>query len=283
LSSNSCQYDRPSPGAWIPATLSDSNVDVELQPGNVIEAPHLGAALSQARDSQPGLEVQYNNFPIAVDVHPANYSAPFQLSKEQFHANNNYYQQALDTTKAEANTELEAARQARHRMKWIAVGVAVLAIIVVAAVAGAAVGTRNADASKAAPAVSSRPSSSDGGGGPNTAASAATQIRPNSGLAASGNFWGTDYSIRLFFQGPDDKLRYMVYQTNFGTWTAVQETVTRSAALSGSPLGASTIFFGSGAVVCPQRPWSRSHRARWSKLTISGQPSRSPNRILLRL
>ncbi|EON95656.1 hypothetical protein UCRPA7_8793 [Phaeoacremonium minimum UCRPA7] len=45
-------------------------------------------------------------------------------------------------------------------------------------------------------------------------------IQPNSALAVTGWRFGTDFAIRLFYQGPDDLIRYSAYDTVFANWSA---------------------------------------------------------------
>ena len=103
-----------------------------------------------------------------------------------------------------------------------------LVCIIVATVVGGVVGSRNADNSKSSsssssssspgPSSSSSPSDSGNQGGTNQTSSASgtgetklQSIKPNSRLSATGWSDGNGYYIDLFYQGPDDQLRFSYY------------------------------------------------------------------------
>lgn len=97
-----------------------------------------------------------------------------------------------------------AAGSRRRRRRWIWIGLAVTAVLVVGAVVGGIVGSRaaaNASSPKAAPAV------------------ALKNIRPNSRMAATGWREGSAYHLRLYYQGPDQMLRYSNTTSGAPAWT----------------------------------------------------------------
>jgi hypothetical protein len=72
-------------------------------------------------------------------------------------------------------------------------------------------------------------------------------IRPNSGLTATGWRYGSDFKIRIFYQGPDNAVRYSNYDSLFKTWS-VPVTLSTSA-MTNTPLAATVILWQGGLQV----------------------------------
>lgn len=78
---------------------------------------------------------------------------------------------------------------------------------------------------------------------------ASKTIRQNSPLAVTGYRIDSDpanFNIRLFFQGPDDLLRYSNLDTIYNRWSAPQ--VINVTAKSGTPIAVSTLLTPGGGV-----------------------------------
>jgi hypothetical protein len=138
-----------------------------------------------------------------------------------------------------------------QRPKIIVIAVIVL-LAVVGIVVGAVVGTRTHNGSSSAsttPTGTSPPSA----GSPTATGSSSTptssssdSLRANSALSVTGWASTTGYSIRLFYQGGDGKIRLSSFDSSSGVWDSPQ--VLDIGAKAGTPLGASSIaeqfYFG---------------------------------------
>ncbi|KAH8662553.1 hypothetical protein BX600DRAFT_437934 [Xylariales sp. PMI_506] len=102
----------------------------------------------------------------------------------------------------------------RRRDFWL--GCLVLLLVIIAAVLGGELGTRKSTAGPAATATAT--STATITTSTSTSTSTPTSIGANSRLAVTGWTTGQEYSIRLFFQGPDDLLRYSAYESTSGSW-----------------------------------------------------------------
>lgn len=140
----------------------------------------------------------------------------------------------------------------RRRKFWLALTIVLLVIIAV--IVGTVLGTRKHDSSSASSSGTATatvtiispdlPTS--------TSSSTPTSIRANSRLAVTGWRTGQEYSIRLFYQGPDDYLRYSAYESTSGEWAAPVMSVKATAR---SPIGATafnhSIYGGDDVLLSP--------------------------------
>ncbi|KAK8097477.1 hypothetical protein PG984_016616 [Apiospora sp. TS-2023a] len=125
---------------------------------------------------------------------------------------------------AETDATATLGKKPGRRRLWIILGVIAAVLIIVGAVLGGVLGTRAAKASS--PDSSSSSSSGDedtavGNQGNDTAPpqSPLKYVRPGSSLAVTGWREGAGFHIRLFYQGPDQRLRYSNYSsTETGGW-----------------------------------------------------------------
>ena len=113
----------------------------------------------------------------------------------------------------------------RPREFWLAL--AVLLLVITAAVLGGVLGSRKPKAGPVATATATVTATAP--------TSTPTSISAKSKLAVTGWRTGEEYSIRLFFQGPDDLLRYSAYESTSGSWA---EPVVSVKASPGSAIGA---------------------------------------------
>ncbi|KAK8084125.1 hypothetical protein PG996_002906 [Apiospora saccharicola] len=119
---------------------------------------------------------------------------------------------------AETDATATPGKKPSRRRLWIILGVIAAILIIIAAVLGGILGTRASKASS--PDSSSSSSSGDGdtavGNQGNDTAPPATPlkfVRPGSSLAVTGWREGAGFHIRLFYQGPDQRLRYSNFST----------------------------------------------------------------------
>ncbi|KAK8087580.1 hypothetical protein PG997_002541, partial [Apiospora hydei] len=128
---------------------------------------------------------------------------------------------------AEATAPIPGTKKPNRRRLWIILGVIAAILIIIGAVLGGVLGSRAASSSSSDP---SSQASGDGDGdtaagnsGNDTAPPSAPlqYIRPGSSLAATGWRDGPDFHIRLFYQGPDQLLRYSNFSSKEdGGWGA---------------------------------------------------------------
>lgn len=113
----------------------------------------------------------------------------------------------------------EGAGKRRRKPLWIAMGVAAAVIVVAGAVVGGVVGSRQAASTPPSPSSSATPT--DGNVTIPEKPAVLQHIRPLSRLAVTGWREGSKTHMRLFYQGPDQKLRYS-NRTGDGAdaWTA---------------------------------------------------------------
>ncbi|PTB38099.1 hypothetical protein M441DRAFT_29503 [Trichoderma asperellum CBS 433.97] len=148
-------------------------------------------------------------------------------------------------------------RSPRRKRLWIIVAAVVLLLVVVAAVVGGVVGSRHQHKTTTAsnssnPSSDSSPTSSSTSS--STPSSTPSSTSPNaayssSSIAVTGWWTSTSsYSIRLFYQGKDEHLRLIGYDSTDGMWSTVT-TLTGPTLRLGSPIAAcnynSTLYFSS--------------------------------------
>jgi hypothetical protein len=129
-----------------------------------------------------------------------------------------------------------------HRLKrtilWLVVATVVLIVVVV--VLGAVLGTKLKSKSAAPTAT---PSSSP------TASPTPSSVRKNTAISVTGWRSGSEFSIRLFYQGDDAYLRIIGFESSNSSWSAPSTIV---QAKPGTPIAASGFnsgaFFGSSTV-----------------------------------
>jgi hypothetical protein len=112
----------------------------------------------------------------------------------------------------------------------------VVLLVVIVVVLGAVLETRMKSASGTPAKATATPTVSAGSADLPTSAvtSTPTSIRANSKLAVTGWRTGQEYTIQLFYQGPNDYIRYSTYESTSGKWAAPVTTV---KARDGSPIG----------------------------------------------
>ncbi|KAK6863522.1 hypothetical protein PG995_000050 [Apiospora arundinis] len=126
---------------------------------------------------------------------------------------------AHDAGAAQYSTAPEAvAKKPSRKRLWIILGAIVAIIVIVAAVVGGVLGSRAAKSPNDN--ASSSAADKDGSNsGNNTVSAPLKNIRPGSRLAVTGWREGSGYHIRLFYQGPDQQLRYSNYSSTDPAWS----------------------------------------------------------------
>lgn len=104
-----------------------------------------------------------------------------------------------------------AATGPKRKLTWIIVGAIIAGVVIVAAVVGGVLGSRAAKSSSSADSTTS--------GSNSTNAADLENIRPLSRIAATGWRDGGVARIRIFYQGPDQKLRTSWYANNETSWS----------------------------------------------------------------
>lgn len=130
---------------------------------------------------------------------------------------------ATPSPHAETDATAAAAGQKPSRKRlWIVLGVVAAVLVIVGAVLGGVLGSRAAIASGSNTSPSSGDEATAGNQGNDTAPPLAPLrfVRPGSRLAVTGWREGDDFHIRLFFQGPDQRLRYVSYASAAPGWSA---------------------------------------------------------------
>ncbi|KAH8895493.1 hypothetical protein GQ53DRAFT_856145 [Thozetella sp. PMI_491] len=139
-------------------------------------------------------------------------------------------------------------RDRRNRPRSVLLASAAL-IAVVSGLLGGIVGwqvtTSKTSSAAPAPAPSSNSTIPPSGAGLNITAGASKTIRANSSLAVAGWRTGPDFQIRLFYQGPDDRLRFNIFDTAIGAWGKPNVLDNIKAAASNTPLAATILWWSS--------------------------------------
>lgn len=184
---------------------------------------------------QPGLEVGHPHYP-GLEVSPLGQGLELDQRDSQglepvpsYHEDKPAYdagslqpgaQNDAGWYHQDAQTYQEAPAAAPKRSKkalWIIVGLVAAVLVIIAAVVGGVLGSRASHSSS-----TSDDSQQTGGGGGNsnstTNSTVLANIRPNSRLAATGWHDNGNYRIRLYYQGPDQKLRFSSFSSNETTW-----------------------------------------------------------------
>lgn len=104
-----------------------------------------------------------------------------------------------------------AATAPKRKLTWIIVGAIIAVVVIVAAVVGGVLGSRAAKSSSSADSTTS--------GSNSTNAADLENIRSLSRLAVTGWRDGGVARIRIFYQGPDQKLRTSWYANNESSWS----------------------------------------------------------------
>lgn len=195
-----------------------------------------GHAGPQPPDEQPGLELNYHpglevdtrsadGLQVVSQAEKTKPDGPYHAAVGGFEASGLeaaapeaavYGQgyQSVPTGTAEA-TATGAAAAGRSRKKlWIVVGGVIAVLVIIGAVVGGVLGSRSANSSS-----DSSDKSSSSGNTTTTNTTSLTNIRSGSRLAATGWRDGTNYRIRLFYQGQDQKLRSSSYASNESAWS----------------------------------------------------------------
>lgn len=184
------------------------------------QQPGLEVAPSYSQ-GYPGLEVdafQHQNYPgLEVAPDQNRYStAPIPV-----HYGGEKSQHDL-TSMAVADPS-SAPKKSHNRLWWIIGGVVVVAVII-GAVVGGVVGSRNSHKGSSSSSSSSSPSPSPSP--PNNPPSSSGHnetveaIQPGSSLAVTGSRGNGDFSIRLFYQGRDNVLRFSDYASVSDKWAS---------------------------------------------------------------
>ena len=113
----------------------------------------------------------------------------------------------------------------------------IILLVIITIILGTVLGTRMHSSSGASSKVTATATAN--AGSPDLPTSALsptpTSIRANSKLAVTGWRTGQEYSIQLFYQGPDNYIRYSTYESTSGKWAAPVMSV---EARSDTPIGA---------------------------------------------
>lgn len=140
----------------------------------------------------------------------------------------------------------------RRRRRNILIAVAVGLVVVIAIVVGAVVGSRAAQnnshsstsSESATPTTSTSTSATPEPSA--TSSLSSVSLRDKSALSVTGWTSGSEYSIRVFYQGGDGKIRLSSYESTAGEWGAPD--VLDIQGRNDTPLGASSIaepfYFG---------------------------------------
>lgn len=209
-------------------------LEVNYQPG--LEVDHRYTPASDAEGLQPvpyqDEPKPYNQNAAAVLV-PGTYYGGQDTTSPGAHtaALSNYDGQTYNTgPPAEATTKSTGNKKAL----WIAIGVLVV-LVIVGAVLGGVLGSR---AAKSSSSDGSDPTSS---GNSTSNSTTLTNIRSMSRLSVTGWRDGSNYRIRLFYQGQDQKLRMSTYASNESSWSdPIALTGLEYAAADNTALAAST-------------------------------------------
>ncbi|KAK7941601.1 uncharacterized protein PG986_013988 [Apiospora aurea] len=169
---------------------------------------------------------------------------------------------------AEATAPMSGTKKPNRRRVWIILGVIAAILTIIGAVLGGVLGSRAANSSSS----NTQPSSSSGDGDGDTAAGNSgndtappsaplRSIRPGSALAVTGWRDGPDFHIRLFYQGPDQLLRYSNFSSREdGGWGArrpvLLDQLEHKAAVNTSLAAAASVESREIVRLCP--PFSRS-------------------------
>lgn len=154
----------------------------------------------------------------------------------------------------------QATSEQQHRTKrrtWLLFGVAIL-VAILAGVAGGVTGWKVTEARQVqscAPGAETPDSGKGGGGGnsplppsvcptsQNETAGVKRTIREHSGLAVAGHQYDNDFTIRLFYQAPDDTIMFSSYIAMYGRWTAPRAVKASTQVMGGTPMAAAVIYF----------------------------------------
>jgi hypothetical protein len=195
-----------------------------------------------SRNAQPGLEVYDST--LRGDAYPTHIQY-YDHGKENAPTSTGtptvYYPPHMN---GQGHSEFgtEAPPESR-RWKWWALAAAVFAVLAI--VIGAVLGVLLTNANKQNNSAAEKSGDAGNSGGTtdrpsNVTNNAATSIRPNSPLSVSGYRFGTDYSLQLMFQGPDDRMWTSFYQTNFGIWAAPRAL--NAIGISDTPMASGVIL-----------------------------------------
>lgn len=80
----------------------------------------------------------------------------------------------------------------------------------------------------------------------------ASVVRNGTSLAATGWRYGNQHVIWLYFQGTDDTLQYVVYDTMYGTWAGPTMLSVEDGAVGGTALTATTLLWARSTGAPPE-------------------------------
>ncbi|KLU90262.1 hypothetical protein MAPG_09226 [Magnaporthiopsis poae ATCC 64411] len=167
--------------------------------------------------------------------------------------------------------------QQQHRTKrrpWLLPGVAVL-VAIVAGVIGGVTGWKVTEARQAQtcrlgaapPDTIQRGGGGGGGGGgsstvppsvcpvsPNDTAGVKRTIREHSGLAVVGCQYDNEFSLKLFYQAPNDSLVFSSYTTTYGRWTAPRLMPASVPIMAGTPMAVTVFYHKLSDATAPPSP-----------------------------
>lgn len=202
-------------------TLNHDSEGLEVVPGSELTAE--------------GLEVVHN-----PDLNGLEASAKIQAA---------YGSEAMGKDGSSNMDNIEGVRwnkpnNSKKKRLWIIVAAVVLVLVIVGAVVGGVVGSRNSHKTLATPSSSSTPASTTSA--PSSSATASS-VYAASAIGVTG--WWTsqsDFSIRLGYQGDDDYLHMMQYNSGDKDWSTMT-ILTNLDMKKGSPIAIScfnsSIFF----------------------------------------
>lgn len=216
----------------VPNHLSDQpGLEVNYQPG--LEVDHRPAAANESDGLQA---VSYRDEPKYSPAHDAvtpstqgtYYNGHYTTSPGiQTAALSNYDGQVH---KGESLAEEGQRAPTKRNKRWTILGVTVAIVVIFGAVLGGVLGSR-----------ATRSSSTDLPSNSTTNSTTLNNIRSASRLAVTGWRDGSNYRVRLFYQGQDQKLRMSTYASNETTWSEpVTLTGLEYAANDNTALAAST-------------------------------------------
>jgi hypothetical protein len=139
---------------------------------------------------------------------------------------------------------LQNVRRLKRTIVWLVVAVILLIVLVV--VLGAVLGTKL----HSKPTVVTQTSTFSLPATPTSSSTASpSAVRKNTAISATGWRSGSEFSIRLFYQGDDAYLRVVRFESSNSSWSAPSTIV---QAKPGTPIAASSydnsVFFGSSEV-----------------------------------
>ncbi|OHE94938.1 hypothetical protein CORC01_09732 [Colletotrichum orchidophilum] len=192
-----------------------------------------------ARSAQPGLEVssEYDDTPIFLDDRTPHWQAPSQngTGYDEHKTLANGYSSLAQGGNVGGHVGGQETQRPARRFPWCIAIIVALVVLVLGGVIGGVVAWR-VTANRNQQSKAGVPGSVSG----DTPSTNATKIMQNSALSAVGWRYGSDITLQVFFQGPDNSLRRSQYMTIYQNWTSPMEA--GAAPKVGSPFGAGQLW-----------------------------------------